>query len=121
MTRRMVALFYLLVTFLAVAAGAQTSRKKIVKSDDDLPRFTYPVRGSASALVEADDATFNVVAAKIRPDLDNILRDYEINDKATMRDLLSARLELQMLRGEYLPAFETLISSVPSRKSLQRS
>ena len=65
MTKRIVALFCLLVTFLVVAAWAQTSGNKVVKSDDDLTRFTYPVRGSASASIEADDATLNVVAAKI--------------------------------------------------------
>ena len=108
MPKRSPSLGALSVALLVCISGAQTNGKKIVKSGDDLPRFIYPLKGSASGLVEADDATFNVLAAKVRADLDGILRDYEISDKATMRDLLNAKLELQMLGGEYQAALETL-------------
>lgn len=108
MTKRLRSLGALSLALLVCSIWAQTNGKKIVKSGDDLPRFIYPVKGSASALVEADDATFNAFAARIRTDLDSIFRDYEINDKATMRELLSARLELQMLAGEYQAALQTL-------------
>ncbi len=78
----------------------QASKKKVL-SDADLPRFSYPVTGSASALVQSDDATFNAFASKVRADLDSVLRDYEIDDKSTVRTLLSAKLDLQQLSGEY--------------------
>ena len=96
------------VALLVVCSWAQSNEKKIVKSGDDLPRFLYPVKGSASALVEADDATFQLFAAKIRSDLDSIFREYQIDDKATLRDLLNAKLELQILSGEYEPALQTV-------------
>jgi subtilisin family serine protease len=108
MTKRLRSLGALCLALLVCSSWAQTNGKKIVKSDDDLPRFIYPVKGSASGLVEADDATFNVFASKVRADLDSVFRDYQINDKATMRDLLSAELQLQMLAGEYKPALQTL-------------
>ena len=108
MTKRVYSLGVLSLALLVCCAWAQANRKKIVKSGDDLPRFTYPLKGSASALVEADDATFNAFAEKVRADLDTIFRDYEINDKATMRDLLDARLDLQMLGGEYQAALQTV-------------
>jgi len=44
--------------------------------------------------VEADDATFAPFAAKVRADLESIFRDYEIEDKATLRSLLSAKIDL---------------------------
>jgi len=108
MTRRLRSLRVLSLALLISCCWAQTSTKKIVKSGDDLPRFTYPVKGSASGLIEADDATFNAFAAKVRADLDSIFRDYEINDKSTMRDLLNVELQLQILAGEYQAALQTL-------------
>jgi subtilisin family serine protease len=108
MTRRLRSLRVLSLALLICCCWAQTNTKKIVKSGDDLPRFTYPVKGSASGLIEADDTTFNGFAAKVRADLDSIFRDYEINDKSTMRDLLNVELQLQILAGEYQAALQTL-------------
>jgi hypothetical protein len=79
---------------LAPRSHAQMSGKKIVTSQADLPRFTYPVKGSASELVQADDAAFNAFASKVRTDLDSIFRDYKIADKATMRSLFQAKINL---------------------------
>jgi subtilisin family serine protease len=89
---------------------AQTSGKKKVISQADLPRFTYPVKGSASDLLQSDDATFNAFASKVRADLDSTFRDYEIYDKSTLRLLLQAKLDLQQLAGENQAALETLAS-----------
>ena len=97
MPRRFRALSSLLclVFFLpALSSYAQTGAKRKVTSQADLPRFTYPVKGLASELVEADDATFAPFAAKVRADLESIFRDYEIEDKATLRSLLSAKIDL---------------------------
>jgi subtilisin family serine protease len=88
----------------------QTSAKKKVTSQSDLPRFTYPVKGSASDLLQSDDATFNAFASKVRADLDSTFRDYEVDDKATLRLLLQAKLDLQQLAGEDQAALETLAS-----------
>jgi len=103
--RHLVALFLLLI---APFAFSQSSPKKKVTSQADLPRFSYPVTGTASELVQADDATFNAFAAKVRADLNTILSDYEIDDKSTMRTLLSAKLDLEELAGEYEDALKTV-------------
>lgn len=99
-----------LLSLLAPVVRSQTSGKKKVSNQSDLPRFTYPLTGSASDLVQADAATFNAFAAKVQADVDSIFRDYEIEDKATLRGLLSARLNLQQAAGEYQLAFATLTS-----------
>jgi subtilisin family serine protease len=95
------------IPLLIVPALFGQAAKKKVSSDADLPRFSYPVTGSASALVQADDATFNAFASKVRADLDDLFRDYQIDDKSTMRTLLSAKLNLQELAGEHQEALET--------------
>ena len=97
-----------LVLMLAGFASAQSGAKKKVNSQSDLPRFTYPMDKPASELVQADAATFNSFAAKVRADLETIFRDYDISDKATLRDLLYAKLSLQQLAGEYPEGLATV-------------
>ncbi|HXN64100.1 MAG TPA: S8 family serine peptidase, partial [Candidatus Acidoferrales bacterium] len=89
---------------------SQTKAKKKVSSQSDLPRFTYPLTGSASDLVQADAATFNAFAGKVKADLDSIFCDYDIEDKATLRSLLSARVNLQQAAGENQLALGTIES-----------
>jgi hypothetical protein len=96
----------ILVLLIVPSLCAQNAKKK-VNSEADLPRFSYPVAGSASSLVQADDATFNTFLSKLRADLDGILRDYQIDDKSTMRTLLAAKLSIQELSGEYKDALAT--------------
>jgi subtilisin family serine protease len=102
---RRLAWFLLLV---ATFVHSQSGGKKKVTSQADLPRFSYPLTGPASELVQADDATFNALATKIRADLDTTFRDYEIDDKATLRTLLSVKLDLQELSGQYQEGLQTV-------------
>jgi subtilisin family serine protease len=97
-----------LLLLVATFAQSQSSGKKKVTSQADLPRFSYRLTGPASELVEADDATFNAFASKVRADLDTIFRDYDIDDKSTLRTLLSVRLDLQELAGEYQAGLQTV-------------
>jgi hypothetical protein len=89
-------------------ASAQTSAKKVIKSEADLPRFNYPISGTATELLQSDDATFNVFAVKVKTDVDSVLNDYEIEDHATLRDLLGVQLDLQLLANENEAALATL-------------
>ena len=101
--------FIISVLFLlASVAPAQSTGKHKVESANDLPRFTYPIKGKASDLLQADATTFNQFADKVRSDLGVILRDYDISDKATIRTLLQAQLDLQQLAGDYPAAQQTL-------------
>ncbi len=96
------------VLLLAPICCPQSIDRKKVTSQADLPRFSYPVSGSASDLLQADDATFDAFAAKVRADLDALLRDYDIDDKSTLRTLLGAELDLQELAGFYPSALKTI-------------
>jgi hypothetical protein len=95
--------------FPAETSFAQTAAKKVVKTQDDLPRFNYAITGTVTALLNSDDATFNVFAAKVQGDVDSVLNDYDIQDRATLRGLLGVRLQLQLLTGNQdKDALETL-------------
>lgn len=113
MSKRAARFFLLLLAILALGpckVSAQTDSKKKVNNASDLPRFVYPVKGSASELLQADAATFNAFAVKVTSDLDSVFRDYDIHDKATLRDMLGAKLSLQQLTGDYKPALQTIAS-----------
>jgi subtilisin family serine protease len=93
---------------LAQFCNGQTAAKKKVTSQSDLPRFSYALTTPASELAQADSATFDPFAAHVRADLDSVFRDYDIADKATMRDLLSTKASLQELAGDFSGALETI-------------
>jgi subtilisin family serine protease len=88
-----------LVVLSPATSSAQTSAKKVVKTQDDLPRFNYPITGTATDLVKSDDATFNAFASKVQADVDSVLNGYDIQDRGTLRGLLSVQLALQVLSG----------------------
>jgi len=100
--------------WLEASAGAQvagqppaTAQKKIVK-ESDLPRFTYLVHGTVANLVQSDPDTFSAFARKVRSDLQTIFDNYEIDDKATKRTLLDAKLSLEEMAGENEAALHTI-------------
>jgi subtilisin family serine protease len=100
---------FLVVSTLALAAQAPSSAaKRKVNSATDLPRFSYPVSGPPSALLLADDATFNAFAMKVMHDDDSVLNGYDIEDKATLRDLYSLKLDVQVLTHNDKGALSTL-------------
>lgn len=86
---------------LALSFGsAYSADRKPVDTQADLPRFSYPVNGKVETLLDADEATFAAFAAPVEADIDGVLRDYDIRDHAALRDLLQAKLNLQIISGK---------------------
>ncbi len=100
---------------LLIAAGsashAQTAApaKQAVHSAADLPRYTYPLTGSATALLQADPQTFGAFTSRVRADVEATLAGYDVEDHATLRSLLATELELHVLSGEDDAARATLL------------
>ena len=92
----------------ASAAHPQVQAKPKIASVNDIPRFSYPVSGPPSALLTADDATFAAFAQKVAADADSLLKNYEIEDRATLRKLYGTRLDWEVLTGRNEAALETL-------------
>ena len=84
---------------LTSAAALAQAEKKPVHSAADLPRFTYAVTSAPSDLLQADAATFAAFATPVGADVDAVLAGYDIQDRATLRDLLSEKLDLELLSG----------------------
>jgi len=104
------------------AADGPASGRRVVRKAADLPPFTYLLIGTAQALLDSDDATFNAFAGKVRNDLESVLRDDDVQDKSVLLHLLSDRLDLQMLAGNDVDALKTceqmrLLSDQPAMKA----
>ena len=82
--------------------------KKEVHSQADLPRVSYPFKGSITTLLKADDATFDSATSKAAADIDSIFGQYDIQDNATLIGILSAKLAVQELKGDAAGGLETI-------------
>jgi subtilisin family serine protease len=106
-----VVLTFLLATGVALQfRDASAATPKQVLSESDLPRLTYPVRGTIGSLLDADEATFAPLLRKAVADIQSLLTDYTIKDHATLISVLSAKLATQELNGETAAALETIAS-----------
>ena len=106
----------LLVLFLAIllAGGAAAQAKKRIDKAADLPRFTYKLDSKIEDMVR-DDAKFKPFAADLRRDLESVLAQYDIEDKATLRGILAELAQLDMLEGSY----DSALARVAQVKALE--
>ena len=86
------------LAFLVCGAVHAQGKQRIEKASD-LPRFTYPVKGSLESLVR-DEAAFGAFAAKLRADVESVLAQYDIADKSMQRQLLATLLQLDVLEQQ---------------------
>jgi subtilisin family serine protease len=92
-------LLMLLLAFLVAGGAAGQSKKRIDKAAD-LPRFTYQLDGRLEDMVR-DDAKFKPFAAQVRHDLESTLAQYDIEDRAMLRQILTELAQLDMLDSNY--------------------
>ncbi len=92
----------LLMLFLALllAGGAAAQGKQRIEKAADLPRFSYQIDGKIEDMIR-DDAKFKPFGAQVRRDLESVLAQYDIQDKATSRQILTELAQLDMLDGNY--------------------
>ena len=95
-----VLLSWLLVLLLQSAVTAEVTNKKKIINIDDLPRYSYDVETTVSALLK-DDTAFSIFAAQVGADVDNILAEYDIEDKTTLTGYHATLFDIAMLDHEY--------------------
>jgi subtilisin family serine protease len=81
--------------------------KIVVRTQDQLPRFSYAVPTSATDLLLSDTATFNGWAARIAHDIEATLERYDIQDHTSLRKLLEQRLAYEILTNQNSAALRT--------------
>ena len=90
---------------LAAATAAVAQDKKRIDRAADIPRFSYRIDGSLEDVIR-DDAKFKPLAQAVRRDTESILAQYEIADKAELRQLLGVIAQLDYLDGRYDDAMQ---------------
>jgi hypothetical protein len=89
---------FVFATVLAVAVSA--ADKPRITSQDQLPRFNYTFSGKVTDVV-TDEAAYAKLAAQVRTDLEKLLADYEIADRATLQDILGRLMSMDLQEGRY--------------------
>ncbi|MGE5088100.1 MAG: S8 family serine peptidase [Candidatus Levyibacteriota bacterium] len=84
---------------ITLAPAYAQPRPRIEKAAD-LPRFTYRIDGRVEDIVR-DAAKFRPFAAEVRRDTESVLAKYEIDDRATLRQLEGELAVLDYLDGNY--------------------
>src|SRR5580704_10375987 len=92
----------------AWACACFAQPKKVVKNESELPRFTYKVTGNVADLLKPDSAAFKHLSVQVKADLDSILKNYQVEDKSTERELLGARLSFEEMAGQNDQALRTI-------------
>jgi len=93
---RLILLFAACALAFSAAAGAQN--KPRIEKAADVPRFTYKIDGSVEDMIR-DDARFRHFAAEVHRDALSVLNGYEIDDRATLRQLEGELAQLDFLDG----------------------
>ena len=89
---------------IAVAPAFAQPKPKIEKAAD-LPRFTYRIDGRVEDIVR-DPSKFRPFAAEVRRDTESVLAKYQIDDRATLRQLEGELALLDYLDGNYDQALQ---------------
>ena len=110
----MSARLFLLFFGLVLAGGATAQGRKHIDKAADLPRFSYKLDGKIEDMVR-DDAKFKPFAREVRRDLESVLAKYDIDDKATLRQILGELAQLDLLDGDY----EAALARVAQVKALR--
>lgn len=90
--------FVTAVLALFVATALVAHAKPRIEKAADVPRFTYRIEGSVEDLVR-DEAKFARFAGDVRRDTESVLSNYEIDDRATLRQLEGELAQLDWLAG----------------------
>ena len=84
----------------APVAAQQAAQRSVVRNEADLPMHSYKVDApTASELLKGGPA-LDALAEQLRSDTENTLRDYEIPDVATRRQLYEILRRNAILKGE---------------------
>ena len=88
-----------LVLAFALSSAHALEKKRIDKAAD-LPRFSYKVDGPLEEIIR-DNSKFAAFARAYRTDVESVLAQYDIADKAALRGMLSSLMQLDFIEGRY--------------------
>lgn len=88
-------LFAILISFPPALA-----QKKVIKSQDDVPRFTYTIPASASE-VFASKQEMDKVVSQLQLDYQNLLQEYDIQDNTLLKNIYGTLKNIDLYYQDY--------------------
>ncbi len=112
----------LLSLCVPIAAAAQQSTRLKVERSDQLPRHSYRISTTATALFQ-DDQQFAALAQQVAADLRADLTTYDIQDHATLKSYYGILGNLALERADYKTAvsYQDSIGAVEDKPGLRLS
>ena len=83
------------------------AEKPRITSQDQLPRFSYPVTGKVTDLV-TNEAAYAKFAPAVRANLEKLLNDYDIADRTTLEDVVLTLAAMDVNEGKYDSAMKRI-------------
>ena len=90
-----------------VGATLVTAEKPKITSQDQLPRFEYPLEGKATDILTDPDA-YRMLADKVATDLETLITENDIEDATTLQGILSTLMNIDFENGDYDAALARL-------------
>ncbi|HEX8564848.1 MAG TPA: S8 family serine peptidase [Pyrinomonadaceae bacterium] len=120
MTRKQFGFFLSVIFILCQSFVWAQNPKKPVTNAAELPRFVYDSPEKLIDLVN-NDAAYRAFAAKVRGDLEGVLRDYEIKDETTLKQIYKTLVHLDLQDGKFDSVIERigLIRQIESKPDLK--
>ncbi|HET7536001.1 MAG TPA: S8 family serine peptidase, partial [Candidatus Didemnitutus sp.] len=88
------------VVILFAGATAVRAEKPKITSQDQLPRYSYPLKGKVTDVV-TNEAAYDKLAAGVKADLEKLLADYDIADRSTLQNVLGVLMSIDLQQGRY--------------------
>lgn len=89
----------LLVSLITVQI-VYPQQKKVIKSQDDVPRFTYELPANASEVFTSKES-MDALVDKLQKDYENLLQEYDIQDKSLLKGVYGTLKNIDLYRGQY--------------------
>jgi subtilisin family serine protease len=99
----------------AQPAADKADTRKVVKTQDDLPRHTYKIEGKVSEFLLSDKPFKDFVAA-LKKDTEADLAQYKIEDPTTLQGYYGVLLQISVFEGRYEDAL-TFIEKIRGLES----
>jgi hypothetical protein len=86
---------------LAASGGAALAQKKVIQSASDIPPVVIELPGKPSELVVNGGAGFDAVKDKVEAHAEGVLRDYDIKDATTAKQMRGVLLQVALVENRW--------------------
>jgi subtilisin family serine protease len=90
----------LLLFIFSILGPSALAQKKVIKSQDDVPRFTYDIPSSASEVFSSTQDMDQVVN-QLESDYQSLLEEYDIQDKTLKKGILGTLKNIDLYHDRY--------------------